>query len=336
LRYATEGGRFLPFHAGEAHLGIAQVLYHRDQLDQALDHITEAIELTRQIVFQLPVFVLVTLARIRQALGDAEGARKAADEACQLLPATDVVTMWSPAEAERARLLLVQGAFEEAGRWTEERGLTEADDISYPRERDYLVLARVLLHRSQPARALGLLERLDALADSQGRKESLIEIRALRSLGLQATGDHDGALRLLAEALGLAQPERYVRVFVDEGPPMAAVLRSLINPRLRGRVPKMPAAVRQHATEVLRGFRPRKGGGDETAPPLTGLIDPLTDRELEVLRLVAAGSRNRKIADQLVVTVDTVKKHVSHIFDKLGAASRTEALVRARDLGLIS
>jgi LuxR family transcriptional regulator, maltose regulon positive regulatory protein len=337
LRFATEGGRFLPFHAGEAHLGIAQVLYARNELDQALQHIGEAIELTRQMVeFQLPAFGLVTLARIRQALGETGAALEAIDEACRLLPATEVVSMWSPAEAERARLRLAQGRVSEAARWTEERGLSESDDVSYPRERDYLVLAQVFLARSEAARALGLLERLDALAESQGRTESLIEIRALRSLALQASGDHERALTLLVEALALARPEGYIRVFVDEGAPMAALVRSLINPRQRGRIAEMPGAAREQAIAVVRGFRPRKGGDEKSARAVTGLIEPLTDRELEVLRFVAAGRRNREIADQLVVTVETVKKHVSHIFDKLGAASRTEAVVRARDLGLVT
>jgi len=335
LRFATEGGRFLPFHAGEAHLGIAQVLFARNQLDEALHHITEAIELTRQMVeFQLPVFGLVTLARIRQALGDVDGARQAMDEACELLPATDVVTMWSPAEAERARLLIAQGRLEEAARWTEERGLTEVDDISYPRERDYLVLARIFLARRDTPAAVRLLERLDALAEAQGRTESLIEVRALRAVALQASGDHVGALEMLRDAISLAQPEGYIRIFVDEGPSMAALVRSLVTARQRGRVSELPGGG-EHLTRILRAFRPRRGREAEAAPSRGGLIEPLTEREGEVLRLLAQGRRNREIADELVVTVETVKKHVSHIFDKLGATSRTEAVGRARNFGLV-
>jgi LuxR family transcriptional regulator, maltose regulon positive regulatory protein len=336
LWFATEGGRFLPFHAGEAHLGIAQVLYARNQLEEALHHITEAIELTRQMVeFQLPAFGLVTLARIRQALGEPDGALRAIDEACRLLPATEVVSMWSPAEVERARLLVLQGRHAEAARWTEERGLTGTDDISYPRERDYLVLARVLLARRDPAGALRILERLDALAESQGRTESLIEMRALRSVALQASGDHHGALEVLRGALSLAQPEGYIRTFLDEGPTMAALLRSLITARQRGRVSERPGGG-EHLTRIIRAFGPKRGRDAEATPSRGGLIEPLTDRELEVLRFLAEGRRNREIADQLVVTVETVKKHVSHIFDKLGATSRTEAVARARDFGLVA
>jgi LuxR family maltose regulon positive regulatory protein len=336
LRFATQGDRFLPFHAGEARLGIAQVLHARNELDDALRHATDGIELTRQVVeFRLPAFGLASLAWIRRAMGDADGALEAIDEACRLLPATDVVTLFSPAQTERAGLLLALGRVEEAARWVEERGLTAEDDLSYPRERDHLVLARVLLAQSEPRRALGLLERLDALADSQGRLRSLIEIRALRSLALQAVGEQQDALTLLGEALALARPEGHVRVFADEGPPMAALLRSLIGTRQRARVAAGSGAATGHLHRVIRAFGPVGGPAGRAAPAATGLIDPLTDRELEVVRLLAAGRRNRDIARELVVTLETVKKHVSHIFDKLGAANRTQAVAHARRLGLI-
>jgi LuxR family transcriptional regulator, maltose regulon positive regulatory protein len=332
LRFATESGRFLAFHAGEAHVGIAQVLFARNELETALWHVTQGIELTRQVVeFQLSAFGLVILGRIRQAMADADGANEAIDEACRLLPATDVTTMFSPAQTERAGLWLAQGRVQEAAHWTEERGLTDHDELSYPRERDYLVLARVLMAQSEPSRALRLLERMDALADSQGRIGNLIEIRALRSLAQHAIGDHDGAKSLLVEALALAQPAGYIQVFVDEGPQMAALLRSLSTSR---KVMPPSAAVIEHLRQVIVAFQRPKQTTDTARS--AGLIQPLTDRELEVLRLLAAGWRNRDIARQLVVTLDTVKKHISHIFDKLGAANRTEAVDRARKLGILS
>jgi LuxR family transcriptional regulator, maltose regulon positive regulatory protein len=337
LRVATEGGRFQLLHAGEAHVGIAQVLHARNHLDAALRHATEGIELTRQVVeFRLPAFGLVTLAWIRRAMGDADGALEAIEEACRLLPPTGVVTMFSPAQTERAGLLLALGRVEEAARWTQEQSLTEHDEVSYPRERDHLVLARVLLVQSRPERALGLLERLDALADAHGRVRSLIEIRALRSLVLQAAGDHQAALTLLAEALELAAPEGHVRVFADEGPPMAALLRSLLGTRRRARAAAGLDPATEHLHRVIRAFAPMKAQAEQPTPAITALIEPLTDRELEVLRLLAAGRRNRDIAQELVVTLETVKKHISHIFAKLGAANRTEAVAHARRLGLIT
>jgi LuxR family transcriptional regulator, maltose regulon positive regulatory protein len=198
------------------------------------------------------------------------------------------------------------------------------------------VLARVLVARSDPGRALRLLERLDALAESQDRTESLVEIRALRSLATHAAGDHRGALTALAEALALARPERYIRVFADEGPPMAALLQSLIRARQPHGAAAASRAAREHLNRVVRAFRPPMEGPKRAASAATGLIEPLTRRELEVLGLIAAGTPNQEIADQLVVTLATVKKHTSHIFDKLGASSRTQAVARARELGLIS
>lgn len=334
LRFATEGGRLSAYHAGEPHVGIAQVLYERNELARALEHVTEGIKLCRQVmVLRERDRGLCTLGWIHQAMGDADAAREAMDEACRMYPTTGVASLFNPAPAERARLLLAQGRVDEVARWTEERGLTEDGEISYPRERDYLVLARVLLARSEPDRALGLLDRLDALADSEGRTGSVIEIRALRARALHAAGDHEGALIVLADALSLARPEGYVRVFADEGPPMAALMRSLIRARGRGRVVPASGAAQEHLNRVVQAFAP--AGPGATAPAVSGLIEPLTARELEVLSFIAAGRRNREIAAELVVTLETVKKHTTHIFDKLGATNRTEAVTRARELGVV-
>ena len=337
LRLATAVGHST-FHAAEAHVGIAQALYERNELDDALRHVTEGIELGRQVVeFRLPAVGLVTRAWIHWAAGDAGRALDAMNEAISRThPSPHVASLANPIPAEQARLLLALGRLDQAALWTEERGLRDEDDPSYPWELEYLVLARVLLARSDPGPALGLLERLEALAESQGRRESLIQIRALRSLALKGVGDHRGALSSLTQALSLARPEGYLRVFADEGPAMAALLRSLLYARQRGRVKGASRAAQEFLVRVVRAFGPGRGQ-EEAAPNVagTGLIDPLTDREVEVLRLVAAGRKNREIAGELVVTLDTVKKHVSHIFEKLGAANRTEAVARAREVGLL-
>jgi LuxR family maltose regulon positive regulatory protein len=337
LRLATQGDWFSVYHAGEAHVGIAQVLYQRNQLDEAHQHATQGVEFCRQVLELTELDIaLVALAWVRQAMGDPDAALEAMNEACRIYSRANVVALAYPAWSERARLQLALGRVVEAARWTREQGLTEHDEVSYLREGDHLVLARVLLAQSQPDRALELLERLDALAASQGRTGSLIQIRALRALALQAADEHRGALTLLAETLELAGPDGHVRVFADEGPPMAALLRSLLGTRRRARAAAGAGAGTEHLHRVIQAFQPTTAPADSTARTVRGLIEPLTDRELEVLRLLAAGRRNRDIAAELVVTLETVKKHTSHIFAKLGAANRTEAVAHARRLGLIA
>jgi len=198
------------------------------------------------------------------------------------------------------------------------------------------VLARVLLAQNQPGQALALLDRLHTAAVSQSRTGSVIEAGALRALALAASGGEGAAVDALAETLTLACPQGYVRVFADEGLPMAALLGRLIAAQRSGHaaagVPLGCLARLQRAFDAQHAVRdPRQG----TTAAVPGLVEPLTARELEVLSMLTAGSTNPAIAGQLVVTLDTVKKHVTHILGKLGAANRTEAVARARELGLI-
>jgi LuxR family transcriptional regulator, maltose regulon positive regulatory protein len=323
-------GRPLPPTAGPVYLGLAEVAYQQNELDRALRYVTEGIALSRQFLYgPSPAPGWVTLAWIRQAAGDPAGALEAIGEA---EPASPVPAgLLYPAPAQRARLLLAQGDVAAAARWTHETGLHAEDEPRYPREPGYLVLARVLLAQERPAEALALLDRLYASAVAQDRTGSVIEAGALRALALAACGQDADAVNALAEALALACPQGYVRVFADEGPPMAALLGRLIAAQRAG-----PAAA-----AVPLGYlaRLRSAFGAEPAAPHTaavpGLIDPLTSRELEVLQMLAAGKSNQAIAGELVVTLDTVKKHVSHLLGKLGAANRTEAVSRARELSLI-
>ena len=230
-----------------------------------------------------------------------------------------------------------QGDLAAAAGWAHQRGLGPDDELGYPRKPEYLVLARVLLAQDRLSPALALLKRLDVTAAAQGRTGSLIEIRALQALASAAIGDEDAALGCLAGALSLGCPGGYVRVFADEGPPMAALLGRLFAAEREGQAAS-PSVPLGYLARVLRAF-----GGKEavetarrsTAQAVLGLVEQLTARELEVLVLLAAGAPNPRIAAELVVTLDTVKKHVSHLLGKLGAANRTEAVTRARQLGLI-
>jgi LuxR family transcriptional regulator, maltose regulon positive regulatory protein len=328
-------------HAGMAHVGLAQILYERNELTAALDHATQGIKLCRQLAFTTPLANgLAMLARIRQAHGDAAGAREAMGEVSQLELSAQVIALLNPV---RARLLLAQGDVLAAAEWAQAAGLHPADEPDYQREPEYLALARVLLAQNDPGPALTLLERLLGAAASQERTGSIIEIQALRALALAARGDHTSALGALTEALTLARRPGHVRVFADEGAPMHALLTRLSAAR--------PGSGQQRAAlRIDPGYLAvilRAGGQPEAGPPprrravaaapgLTQpLTEPLTDRELEVLRLLAAGRSNQRIAHDLFLALDTVKKHVTHILGKLGAANRTEAAAKARQLGLI-
>ena len=321
--------------AGPAYVGLGEVAYQRNELDTALRQVTEGIALCRQFIYSPPLATgLVTLAWIRQAGGDPAGAREAIGEAGQV--AQGPVVLLNPVPAQRARLLLAQGDLDGAARWTAERGLTADDQPDYPNEPGHLVLARILLAQAWPGPALALLDRLHAAAAAQDRVGSLIEIGALRTLALAASGDADRAVDALAEALALACPQGYVRVFADEGPPMAALLVRLIAAqRSGGAAAEVPLGCLARLQRALgaKDVAPDAGQGRVTA--VAGLVDPLTSRELEVLTMLAAGKSNQAIASQLVVTLDTVKKHVSHVLGKLGATNRTEAVTRARELSLI-
>ncbi len=181
------------------------------------------------------------------------------------------------------------------------------------------------------------VERLHALAAAQGRRGSVIEVQALQALALAAAGDEPEGLATLAGALALGAPEGYVRVFVDEGAPRGGAARQAHDGRAgagRGRR-RRPARLPRPAHRRVRAGRPGRPPQPGRGAVLPGLVVPLSARELEVLGLLAAGKPNQAIAAELVITLDTVKRHVTHILDKLGAANRTQAVTQARELGLL-
>jgi LuxR family maltose regulon positive regulatory protein len=318
--------------AGMAHVGMAEVLYERDELVAALEDATAGVALGRPLAYIPPLATgLVTLARVRHAQDDQQGALDALDQAEGAMPDPAMVDLLNPVPTQRARLLLASGDPTAALRLTRQGGLSPDDQPDYPHERAYLLLARVLLAERTPGRAVALLGRLHALAAAQGRVSSVIEVLALRALSLEAVGDDQGALAALVEALRLAAPEGHLRVFLDEGAPMADLLGRLATSPAEAQAAAVSPLVRGHLDRLVQAFdrqglavlaRPRPGGA--MAP---GLVEPLSARELEVLSLLADGRSNQAIASELVISLDTVKRHVSHVLDN--------AVSRARDLGLL-
>jgi LuxR family maltose regulon positive regulatory protein len=333
----SEGAAPLP--GAIAYLGLAEVAYHRGELVDALNHVTAAIPLCHQAANATLVAAgLTTLAWIRQWEGDPAGAREAMTQAMEIGLGAGVADLINPIPARRARLLLVQGDVEAAAAWTVERGLGAGDDPDYAWEPAYLTLTRVLLAQGRAGEAAGLLKRLNARATKQARSGSLIEIEVLQALALGEMDDQAGALSALATALRRAQPHGYVRIFADEGEPMRSLLETTLASasavRANGEVSaeyvgRLIAVIEADAGRRPLPFRNR------AKIVVPGLVEALSQRELEVLKLLAAGKANREIADELYVTLHTVKKHITHILGKLGAANRTEAAARARDVGLL-
>jgi len=331
LELATEAGRPVLPAAGVAHVGIAEVLYERNELDPALDQAMRGVELCGQLGYaQWLVTGLAALARIRQALGDQAGALEAIGEGERLVPNPEtIVDIIFPVAVQRARLLLAQGDVEAAARWCAERGLGVEDEPSYLREREHLLLARVLLAQDESDQAFMLLEGLSEEAQAAGRGGSVIETLALQALTLQAKREKERAVSALTRVLALAEPEGYVRTFVDEGPAMATLLSEVLKVRQRG--PLAPDIPAYYLRKLLAAL-------DQDASHIASdaeLPEPLSEREMEVLALLAAGKSNRQIAKELFVALSTVKTHIKNIYTKLDAHNRTQAVSRARELGLL-
>ncbi len=318
-------GRRLPA-AGMAFFGLSMICYEWNDLEAALKHTLQSIELCQQWGH---VGILmgsqVMLFRVRQALGEMDSAQAALEEAERLArahPQTPRAPGW--VASFRVRSWLAEGNLAVAARWTQQSGLKIEDDMSYLREAEYLALGRVLRAQGEFDAALTLLGRLLRIAETTGRMGSMIEMLVLQALTVQAKDDIPQALTTLERALSLAQPEGYMRVFLDEGAPMAKLLRRAGS---HGIAPK-------YVAKLLSEFDTLRvpGAAPTTKQPL---IEPLSDRELEALRLLAAGKSNQEIADELVLATGTVKRHLSNIFGKLSVQSRAECVARARELGLL-
>jgi LuxR family maltose regulon positive regulatory protein len=215
--------------------------------------------------------------------------------------------------------------------WTQRRGVNLDQAPAVDTEHEHLIAVRLLLARQQWDAALALTVRLLTVADAEGRVASKIEVLLLQALAHLGQGQRAAACGDMTQALELAAPGGYTRVFVDEGAPIAAVLREVAaDSRLQGYRQRVLAAF-PAALDAAAPVQPPK----RLAHSVQVLAEPLSERELEVLRLVAAGHANRAIAAALTIEVGTVKRHIHNLLGKLGAPSRTAAVARARALGLL-
>jgi LuxR family maltose regulon positive regulatory protein len=266
------------------------------------------------------------MAGIRDAQGDPDGALNLLDEA-ERLYVSDFSPNVRPVAALKARVWVAHGRLSEALAWARERGLSAEDDLSYLREFEHITLARMLfVQRSGAEKALALLRRLFEAAEAGGRMGSMIEILVLRALAEQVRGDMAAALVALERTLTLAETEGYVRIFVDAGPPMAGLLEA--------------AAKRGIATDYARQLLTAFGNAEVTAPVKQDSkkiqIEPLSARELEVLRLLGTDLDGPEIARELTVSLNTIRTHTKNLYSKLGVNNRRAAVTRAEELQLLS
>jgi LuxR family maltose regulon positive regulatory protein len=332
-RVAESRAEGVPSVAGIIHTGMGELLYERGDLDQARRVLEEGIEHGRRSgEAKILVYGYVNLARVLMARGDAEGAHSLIRKAGGLTPRWPFIWAW------QARFWLAQGDVGSAARWAREYGATE-DYMNYPRHFERITMARVLLGEDRTDEALDSLGNLLEDAVSEGRMAHEIELRVLLALASERLGATGEALDHLQRALTLAQPEGFVRVFVDEGLPMAALLERLIREPLDdGTYNGSPdGAPDVYAGRLLEHFA-LQAGDSGNGGPRSGRIpglEPLSRREVEVLELVAEGRSNAEIAGELFLSVGTVKAHVHHIFGKLLVRNRSQAVARARELRLL-
>jgi LuxR family maltose regulon positive regulatory protein len=329
LRLATDEPGLVLRGAADMHVGMAELSRERNELDAARQHLLVSKAFGEHAGLPKNRYRWrVAMARLLQIDGDSVGALDLLAQA-EGVYNTDFSPDVQPISAIRARMWIAQGRLDDARAWVREQGLAVDDELSYLAEFQHVTLARVLLaeysaERSEPSLsgARTLLDRLLRAAGDGGRTGTVIEALALDALAHQAGGDLPAALESLRRALTLAEPEGYVRIFVDEGPPMAALLRAV------GKPGSSPAYVRR----LLDAF----DSPEDITRVHQGLIDPLSPRELDVLRLLGTHLDGPDIARQLFVSLNTVRTHTKNIYAKLGVNNRRAAVRRGEELHLMS
>jgi LuxR family maltose regulon positive regulatory protein len=289
------------------HVGMSDILRERNDLDAAMQHLLMSKEQgDRTGLPQNRYRWCVAMARLQQANGDLDAALVLLDDA-ERVYMSDFFPKVRPVAAWKARVWVAQGKLGEALGWAREQDLSPDDDLSYLREFEHITLARLLLAQRSSREALALLDRLLHAAEASGRMGSAIEILVLQALAFHMQSDFAAARVSLDRALMLAEPEGYFRVFVDEGPRIVALLGS-------GNAPSR--YVRQLLAAVATPRRQQS------------LLEPLSERELEVLRLLGTDLTGPEIARELTVSLNTVRTHTRNIYAKLGVNTRLAAVRR--------
>jgi LuxR family maltose regulon positive regulatory protein len=307
--------------ACEAYLGLARISYQWNDLDTAQQHAQQCLQLTQQMEsISTSASYGVFLARLKLAQGDLSSALAVLDEAEEFVHRHNFVFMMPDVAAAQVLILLHQ------------RDLAAAAHLAQTHELP-ISQARVYLAQGDPSTALAVLEPLRQQVEAKGWEDERLKVMvlqaiALHAVALQANGETDKAEQVLGDALALAEPGGFIRIFLDEGQSMAHLLKETLN---RGSAPN-------YIERLLAAFpldETEQAVSAQTQAPKSELDDPLSLRELEVLQLIAQGLSNREISERLFLALNTVKGHNRKIFDKLQVQRRTEAVARARELDLL-
>jgi len=301
--------------ACEAHLGLARVCYEWNDLEAALAHGQQSAQLARQITVDTLAAYGVFVARLKLAQGDVSGAAAALDEAEAYVRRHRFVFRMPDVAAARVLTLLHQGHLAAAAQVAHLHNLPISQ-------------ARVHLAQDDPSAALAVLSPWRRQVEAKGWQDERLKVLVLQAVALQMNGEKDEVMHLLCDALALAAPGGFIRLFVDEGPPMAHLLAEVA---AIGMMPDYTAKL----LAVLEADAQKRENTSSLPPPAQRMFEPLSPRELEVLHFMAQGLSNQEMCERLFLALSTVKGHNRNIFGKLQVQRRTEAVARARALGLL-
>jgi LuxR family maltose regulon positive regulatory protein len=307
---------YSPPNAPIAYLGLARICYEWNDLDAAGQYAEQSLKLARQYDQVIDRLILseLFLCRLKLARGDVAGAAGALAQAEQEMRRSNNTFRLQDKAAAQAMILLRQGNIGGTAQ------LAQKADLP-------LIQARVLIAQGDPSAALGVFETFRQTAVVKAWASLLIQVMVVQSIALYKTGEKEKAVALLGEVLARAEPEGFIRLFLDEGD---AMVQLLLEAASRGIMP-------DYIGKLLAAFEAgkRKSKEKPDLPPQQPLIEPLSQRELKIIHLIAQGLSNREIGERLFLALDTIKGHNRKIFDKLQVQSRTEAIARARELGLL-
>jgi LuxR family maltose regulon positive regulatory protein len=330
LQLANESGLSQTIVVGWLLAIWGEVLAELNDLDGAIHRAKKGVELTeRGRDVAMIGWSHLCLMRVLFTRGDLAGVEEAIQKMENIAQQyhvppwiTNLMATW------QVRIWLAQDKLESAFQWARERGLNIDGELPFLHETEYIVLARILMAQGRLNETIRLLLRLLEAAEAGGRTSRVIEILMLQALARQAQGNTVQAITTLEQALSLTEPGGFIRIFVDEGPSMTRLLYEALNSGIA------PDYVRR----LLAAFpiiEPEQPAPSKTQVPKSELVEPLSERELEVLQLLAEGLTNQEIAARLFLTLNTVKVHTRNIYSKLNVHSRTQAIARSQELGLL-